>query len=41
MTKEEYYKFLEEFDSLKEYEDIPDYDDYDILEYLDEKEIEF
>jgi len=40
MTKEEYYKFLEEFDSLKEYEDVPDVDDYDILDYI-EDEIEF
>jgi len=40
MTKEEYYKFLEEFDSLKEYEDVQDVDDYDILDYI-EDEIEF
>ena len=32
MTKEEYYKFLEEFDALKEYEDILDEDDYEIID---------
>ena len=38
MTKEEYDKFLEEFDASGDYQDISDTDDYDILEYLEDLE---